>query len=142
MKRTEDEFRALMDEVEVIVEKEKRLFRNIKDSFRFKSVVETLEPRRRAFDHALQTCLDKNGIRPGNLRSLLDQEWHKIEVSGEPSKSRRVISILAVGLPPQWAYKAYGAQAKFVEVLNAKWNSYLDSTIVLVRRLWNETTKD
>ncbi|MCB9365905.1 MAG: hypothetical protein H6508_01765 [Calditrichaeota bacterium] len=116
-----DRQRAVMDEVTMMIERERRALPmyNFADKFTSKDIMELLEPHRRAFDYAIANCLAKHGIAPGNIRSQLDQVWYSKPVSQGDRRYRRWFDGLINPI----------GNDNTMDLKIKTWNSYLDRVL-------------
>jgi hypothetical protein len=121
-----DRQRAVMDEVTMLMEKEKRYMREVKenmaDTFSCKEIMELLEPRRSRFDHALVNCLAKWGVNPNNIREQLDREWYDHPVTQGNSRYRRILDCFP------------GYYDHTFELKTKKWHDYIERAQTVVEQ--------
>lgn len=137
MKKTNDQYRHFLDEIESMLENEKRTFRELKeflkDSFSFNSFQEFFNKRRRAFDHAFVECINKYGYGDGEIRKKLDGIWYqnKVEQAGW-KKYLRPVKIV-IPFSPLWQ-----AAILFDDTYKLKrdqCHSYLDGSFELAQTI-------
>jgi DNA-directed RNA polymerase specialized sigma54-like protein len=137
MKNTNDQYRQFLDEIESMIENEKRTFREIKeslkDSFSDKSIPELLKKRRRAYDHAFVECMNKYGFGNGNVRQMLDDIWDKNKI--EQSEWKKYLRPFKV-LNPFGVTRAAATYFDDTYKLKKKqWHSYLDDSLEIAKRI-------
>lgn len=138
MKNTNDQYRHFLDEIESMIENEKRTFREIKDSlkdsFSYKSIPELLKKRRRAYDHAFVECMNKYCFGNGNVRQELDDIWDKNNIEqAEWKKYLRPFKILSsFGVLTQAAIVYFDDT---YELKRKQWHSYLDDSLELAKNI-------
>lgn len=136
MKKSDDDYRYMMDELQAMIEKEKAVFRDIKDGYNASAHLETdyhkkLEKRRMAFDHAFQSLFMKHGVTTGNIRSQLDSEWMNCKVEYKDPALLKVV-------------KMFDPSFQILPIvpiirLRDQWHRYLDKVILIAERIWKES---
>lgn len=138
-KNNNDTFRHFLDEIESMIENEKREFRelkeSLKDSFTNKSIPALLSKRRRAYDHAFVECINKYGFGDGNVRHKLDAIWDEnILEQSEWKKYFRPLKILFPFNPIGQAALLFDDTYKLKK---EQWHSYLDGSLDLAKKMGN-----
>ncbi|MCF8241357.1 MAG: hypothetical protein K9J16_08210 [Melioribacteraceae bacterium] len=137
MKNTNDQYRHFLDEIESMLENEKRTFRelkeSLKDSFSDKSIPELLNKRRRAFDHAFVECINKYGYGDGDIRQKLDHLWEQnTKEQAGWKKILRPTKILMAGSPIGQAALFFDDTYK---LKREQWHLYLDNSLELAKKI-------
>lgn len=137
MKNTNDQYRHFLDEIESMIENEKRTFRelkeSLKDSFSDKSIPDLLKKRRRAYDHAFVECLNKYGYGDGGIRKKLDQFWEQNKrEQAEWKKYLRPIKIL---LPLSFFGQAAMLFDDTYKLKREQWHLYLENSMELAKNI-------
>lgn len=133
MKKTNDQYRHFLDELETMIENEKGLFKKVKeaykDAFTFKSLEELFKKKKRAYDYAFTKLLNAHGVNTGNIRKELDKIWDKNFIEQE---NWRIL------FRPLSFFPILGSLDNTDTLKNIIWTNYLDDTLRLAKEIWKQ----